>query len=465
MLEKATRDLEQQKVGRLMWQYFLPAFIGVMMNALYNIVDRVFIGRGVGALALSGLSVIFPIMILVAAFGMLIGVGAGVRISINLGKKDYSQAEKVLGNSLSLMVIVSLLVTVVGFIVKNPLLHLFGATGETIGYANDYLDIILLGTIFQVVGFSLNNIIRSEGNAKIAMHSMLLSAGTNLVLDPIFIFVLKMGVQGAAIATVISQVLLTLWVLRHFTGSKSIVKFHLSNLKLEPVIIFRILSIGMAPFAMQLAASLVQATFNTQLIRFGSDVAVGAMGIINSVVIMIIMSMIAINMALQPIVGFNYGARNFHRVKEAWFMAMKAATLIAVVSFVVVQVFPGEIVRLFNNENEELFNIGVKGLRIFTLMLPVVGYQVIVSSYFQSIGKAGIAMFLTLLRQVIVLTPLLFILPKFFDLTGVWMASPISDLISACIVLFVTLREVKLLNRLQQHELEEMNEPVSEIAQ
>lgn len=465
MPEKATRDLEQQKIGRLMWQYFVPAFIGVMMNALYNIVDRVFIGRGVGALALSGLSVIFPIMILVAAFGMLIGIGAGVRISINLGKKDCRQAEKVLGNGLSLMVIVSLLVTVVGFMVKNPLLRLFGATGETIGYAKDYLNIILLGTIFQVVGFSLNNIIRSEGNAKIAMYSMLLSAGTNLILDPIFIFGLKMGVQGAAIATVISQILLTLWVLRHFTGSKSIVKFHLLNLKLEPVIIFRILSIGMAPFAMQLAASLVQATFNTQLIRFGSDVAVGAMGIINSVVIMIIMSMIAINMAMQPIVGFNYGAKQFHRVKEAWFLAMKSATWVAVISFIAVQVFPGEIIRLFNNENKELFQIGVKGLRIFTLMLPVVGYQVIVSSYFQSIGKAGIAMFLTLLRQVIVLTPLLFILPKFFDLTGVWMAGPVSDFVSACIVLFVTLREVKLLNKRQEEEAEEKKKPVSELAQ
>ena len=350
------------------------------------------------------------------------------------------------------MIIVSLLVTVIGFVVKNPLLRSFGATGETIGYANDYLDIILLGTIFQVVGFSLNNIIRSEGNAKIAMYSMLLSAGTNLVLDPIFIFVLKMGVQGAAIATVISQVLLTVWVLRHFKSSRAVVKLHVRNLKLEPVIIFRIVSIGMAPFAMQLAASLVQAIFNTQLIRFSSDVAVGAMGIINSVVIMIIMSMIAINMALQPIVGFNYGARQFHRVKEAWFLAMKSATWIAVISFIVVEIFPGEIVRLFNNENEELFRIGVRGLRIFTLMLPVVGYQVIVSSYFQSIGKAGIAMFLTLLRQVIVLMPLLFILPKFFNLTGVWMASPISDFISATVVFFITLREVKILNELQRVE-------------
>ena len=465
MTEKTTRDLETKKIGRLMWQYFLPAFVGVMMNALYNIVDRVFIGRGVGALALSGLSVIFPIMILVAAFGMLIGVGAGVRISINLGKKDHLQAEKVLGNGLTLMIFVSLLVTVGGFLVKDPLLHLFGANHTTISYANDYLDIILMGTVFQVVGFSLNNIIRSEGNAKVAMYSMLLSAGTNLVLDPVFIFGLNMGVKGAAIATVIAQILLTLWVLRHFTGTKSIVKLHVNHLKPDRVIIFRILSIGMAPFAMQLAASMVQAVFNTQLIRFGSDVAVGAMGIINSVVIMIIMSMVAVNMALQPIVGFNYGARQFGRVKEAWFLAMKAATWVAVISFLAVQVFPGEIIRLFNNENRELFQIGVKGLRIFTLMLPVVGAQVIVSSYFQSIGKAGIAMFLTLLRQVIVLMPLLFVLPLFFNLTGVWMAGPVSDFVSACIVLFVSLREVKLLNKLQEEEVEKKKKPVTEMAQ
>lgn len=459
MIQGHIKELEERSIGRLMWKYFWPAFVGVFVNALYNIVDRIFIGQGVGAIALSGLSVVFPIMILIAAFGMLIGIGAGVRISISLGKKDLTQAEKVLGNSFILMILVAVLVTIIGFVLKTPLLESFGAGKETIGYAQEYLNIILLGSIFQVIGFSMNNIIRSEGNPRIAMYSMLISAGTNVILDPIFIFGLDMGVRGAAIATVISQFVLTIWVMAHFLSSRSVLRLRLKNLKLEPGIIWNIITIGMSPFAMQIASSMVQATYNTQLVKHGSDVAIGAMGIINSVSIMIVMSIIAINMASQPIIGYNYGAKRFDRVRRTWDLGMVAATVIAVTAFILVELFPGTIIRLFNDDNQELYTIGVTGIRIFVAMIPLVGWQIISSNYYQSIGKANISLFLTLLRQVIVLLPLLAIFPTLWGITGIWIASPVSDLIASCIVFLFFRSERKKLNQLIESQSLQEKQP------
>ncbi|MCX6238075.1 MAG: MATE family efflux transporter [Bacteroidia bacterium] len=442
-------ELGEKNITGLIWKFFWPAFIGVSVNALYNIVDRIFIGRGVGALALSGLSVVFPIMILVAAFGMLIGIGAGVRISINMGKKEFNVAERVLGNGFVLMIIVGIFVTVIGFIVKTPMLRSFGANDQTIGYAQDYLNIILLGSVFQVVGFSMNNIIRSEGSPRNAMFSMIVCAGVNVVLNPIFIFGLGMGVKGSALATVISQFILMFWVISHFLSKRSVLRLRLENMKLDWSIIWQIVTIGMAPFAMQIAGSLVQATYNTQLIRYGEDVAVGAMGIVNSVVILIVMAIVSINMAIQPIIGYNFGAGNYGRVRQAWNIGIKAGTIIAIIAFILVELFPGSIIHLFNHDDPQLYAIGVKGIRIFVLMLPLVGFQVICSNYFQSIGNAKISLFLTLLRQVIVLLPLLTILPMYWGITGIWMASPISDFIATCVV-FIFFR----IERMKLHQLE-----------
>ena len=440
--------LENTSVKSLLWKYFLPAFTGVVINSMYNVVDRIFIGQGVGAIALSGLSAVFPIMLIMMAFGMLIGIGAGVRISINLGKKDYARAEWVLGNSFVLMIIVSAIITIIGFLIKDPLLRMFGVGDDTMYVANEYLNIILYGSIFSVVGFSLNNLIRSEGNANIAMYSMLISAGTNIILDPIFIFVLDMGVAGAAWATIISQFILCIWVIQHFRGSKSIIKLRAINFKLNWQIVFYILTIGFAPFSMQLAGSFVHALYNVQLIEYSSDIAIAAMGVINSVAMLIVMTVVAINMAAQPIFGFNYGAQNYARVKECLILCMKAATGIVIIGFLAVQLFPEIIVKAFNNSNEELLEVGAYGLRIILIALPVVGFQVIVGNYFQSIGKAGISVLLTLMRQVILLIPLLFILPNFMGLTGVWLASPIADVGSAMISGAFLLRELRKLNRM-----------------
>ncbi len=449
-MNEKTKDLAELSIPKLMLKFFIPAFIGVFVNALYNIVDRIFIGQGVGSMALSGISAIFPVMLIVMGFGMLIGIGAGVLVSINLGKHDQNKAEQVLGSSFLLMLLVAVVITIIGFSIKGPLLRSFGATAETIGYANDYLDIILAGTVFQVVGFSLNNIIRSEGNAHTAMLSMLISAGTNLVLDPIFIFGFGMGVKGAAYATVISMIVLTIWVLLHFRSSKAVVRLKRENIVFDRVILFEIIAIGMAPFFMQIANSLVQGLLNTKLIAFGGDLAVGAMGIVNSMATMIVMAIVAINMASQPIISFNYGAKSYQRVKDTLRIAMIAATGIAVFAFVMVEALPGAIVKLFNSSDAGLLDLGKQGLRLGLMALPFVGFQVVAGNFFQSMGKAKIAVILTLLRQVIILIPLIFLLPNYLGLKGIWLSMPISDFCSAIVVVFILVNHWKKLSVLAE---------------
>ena len=427
------KELSSTPVRKLMWQYFWPSFIGIMAHSIYNIVDRIFIGQGVGAEALSGVSAVFPVMILMAAFGMLIGVGASAQLSLALGRKDVETARKILGNAVVLVFVVSISVTSLGFLIKTPMLRLFGANDITIGYANDYLNIILWGVLANQFGFSVNALIRAEGNARIAMYSMLISSGINIPLDAFFIFYLKMGVQGAAIATIISMSILCVWVLIHFRSKRCVVPLKLKYIRIQPSIVFAILSIGVSPFLMQAANSIVQGLFNYNLIKYGNDLAVGAMGIILSVTFIVITSIIALNMASQPIIGYNYGAKNFVRVKEALKTALITATLISTISWGIIHAAPEVIVRVFIGGHAELMELTVQGMHIFLIMLPIIGFQIVAGNYYQSIGKAFVAVFLTLLRQVIVLIPLLFILPSILGLKGVWMSGPISDTVAAVI--------------------------------
>lgn len=443
---KNVEELREAHVGRLMLKYFIPAFIGVFVNALYNIVDRIFIGQGVSAEALSGISVIFPVMLIMMGFGMLIGIGTGVYVSINLGKKDIKRAEKTLGTGFALMIISSILIMIITYSLKVPILNSFGSTQETFQYANDYLDIILGGVLFMVVGFSLNNVIRSEGNAKIAMISMILSSVTNLILDPIFIFGFDMGVKGAAYATVISMFVLMVWVLYHFIKSKrSVIKLYLKNIRIDWEITMEIIAIGMAPFSMQIAGSFVQGLLNKKLIYFGGDLAVGAIGIINSVLTLVVMAIVALNMASQPIIGFNYGAKAVDRIKQTLRITLIAATIISIVSYGLLEAFPGAIIKVFNSDSETLYQIAQRGLRMVVLVMPIIGFQVVASNFFQAIGKAGLSLFATLFRQVIALIPLLFILPSFWGIDGIWISFPISDTLSAIVVAFLLVREWKRL--------------------
>lgn len=428
-----------------MWKYFLPAFAAMLANSLYNIVDRIYIGQGVDALALAGLSVVFPLMMIVMAFGMMIGVGSAVRISITLGEKNYQRANRILGNALFLGVTIGIALAILGFAVRKNILEIFGAGPETLKYASDYFDIILIGIPFSMTGYSLNNIIRAEGNPRISMISIFISAGLNIILDPILIFGFNMGVKGAAYATVFSQFVLFIWVLVHFRGKKSVTKLDYSNIRPDMYIIKYIVSIGFAPFAMNVAASLVNAVMNTKFIKYGGDISVGAMGIVFSSTMMLVMTIISINMAIQPIVGFNFGAKLYCRVKDSVVLAVKYATLVATAGWLICMLIPGAVVSVFNSNNPELREAGIMGLRIYCAVFPVVGYQIIASSYFQAIGKAKLATLLSMLRQIIILLPLIIILPKFWGLQGVWIANPISDLISAVISFIFFRREFRKL--------------------
>jgi putative MATE family efflux protein len=439
-------NLEHEKIGKLMWSYFVPAFAAMMASALYNIVDRIYIGQGVDALALAGLSVIFPLMIIIMAFGMLVGIGSAVRISLSLGEKDYHRANRILGNALFLAFTLGIVLMITGFLVRDKVLMLFGAGPETLKYASDYFVIILAGIPFAMTGYALNNIIRAEGNPRIAMVSVFISAGVNIVLDPILIFGFHMGVKGAAYATIFSQFILFAWVLLHFRGKRSIVKLVIPNIYPDPYIIKHIVSIGFAPFAMNAAASVITAIMNTQFIKYGGDISVGAAGIVNSATMMMVMTIISINMAIQPIIGFNYGAGLYCRVKETAVKAIKYATLVATGGWLICMLIPGLVISIFNSDNMELRQAGIMGLRIYCAVLPVIGFQIIASSYFQAIGKAKLATFLSLLRQIIVLLPLILLLPRFWGVEGVWIANPVSDLVAAVITFIFFRNELRKLN-------------------
>lgn len=448
VLERNVSALQSMPVGRLLWKYYLPAFVGVTVGALYNIIDRMFIGQMVGPLALAGLSAIFPIMLIQMGFGMLLGIGGSVRTSMALGRKDYFSAERLLGHSFALMVVVGLFITLFGFLAKEPMLRLFGVSEQTYQYAGEYLDIILLGSPLSIVGYSLNNFIRSEGNARIAMQSLLLSAVVNVSLDALFIMVFGWGVAGAAWATFISLAVLAGWVLWHFRSRRSVMRLRWRHIGFSWSITWSIVTVGFSPFAMQIAASIVQSTYNVQLVRYGSDYAMSVIGIINSVAHLLVMAIVALNQSAQPIYGYAKGSEQWHRVRTCFHYCIVASLLIATAGFLLVQCMPGTIIRLFDAHDAELLAMGRKGMRIFFALFPLVGLQVVSAGYFQSVGKAGISALLSLLRQVIFLIPLLLLLPRWLALPGVWLATPISDAISGAICLYFVIRELRLLNRL-----------------
>lgn len=443
--------LRNESIGKLLLKFSIPAIIGMMVNALYNVVDRMYIGW-VGPLAMTGIGLNLPFMTLIMGFGMLVGIGAGANISLRLGQGKKDEAEKVLGNAVTLLVIIMGVITILGLIYKIPLLYLFGASDATIGYADQYITIILLGSIFQGLGFGINNIIRAEGSPKIAMYTMLIGAVINIILDPILIFTFDMGIAGAAYATVFSQMVSMVWVLHHFTSSKSMLKLKWPNFKLQKPLVLSILAIGISPFSMQVAASIVSVLSNTALKATGGDLAIGAMTIINAVAIFFLMPIFGLNQGTQPIIGFNYGAKAYDRVKEALKLAIIAATAICMFGFVLTQFFTVYLIRIFNND-PELMKYAVTGMRIFLCMLPFIGFQIISANYFQATGKASKAIFLSMLRQVIVLIPMLLILPPLFGINGVWVAGPIADFTASVLTAIFLFREMKHLDTSHAKEL------------
>ena len=429
---ESTNKLATESIGKLIWQYSIPSITGAVAMSLYNIVDRIFIGQGVGALAISGLSLTFPFMIILLAFGMLIGAGSASRLSITLGEGNIDKAEKILANALILTIIISGTAIVFSYIFMVDLLRLFGGTENTIQYAIEYMQIIIPGGILTALYFGFNNIMRASGFPRKAMYSILLGAIMNTILDPVFIFVFDMGIRGAAIATVISYFVGGVWVFSHFFGTSTSIRFRRKNFKLEKDIIISILSIGMSPFSMQFAASLVVIIINGTLLHYGGDLAIGAYGILNSVLTLVIMLIIGLNQGTQPIIGYNYGAKLHHRVIKTLKIGAVTATIMTSLGFIIFMFFSKSVVSVFTID-EELQTIAANGLRISVIMFPVIGFQIVVSNFFQSIGKAKIAIFLSLTRQFIFLIPCLLFLPRIFGLNGAWMSLPVADGLSTLV--------------------------------
>lgn len=426
----------------------------MLVSALYNIVDRIFIGNGVGSLGIAGITIAFPIMLFTMACGMLVGLGANSLISIRLGEKKQAEAELIMGNAVMLFIWLSVIITAGGLIFLEPLLRSFGASDTVLPYARDYTAVILWGTLFQSIGFGMNNFIRAEGQPRIAMVTMLIGAALNLLLDPLFIFVFGWGIKGAAFATVLSQLVSALWVLYYYVGGKSVLKLHLRNMRLDWIPIRSILALGSAPFFMQLAASLLSVMMNRALTTYGGDIAVSAMGVVNSVAVLFLMPIFGINQGVQPIIGYNYGARQLGRVRQALKLGILSATAMVMVGFTVTQLFSREIVAFFNPQDAALIDFGSQAIRIFLIFLPIIGFQIVSSNYFQAVGKPKHAMLLSLSRQVLVLVPALLILPRIFGVYGVLYAGPLSDLVASAITAFFILREMKALKHHAEHAAE-----------
>jgi putative MATE family efflux protein len=441
MKHKSPDNLQSESIAKLLWSYSIPAIIGTMANALYNIVDRIYIGQGVGALAISGLSLTLPIMLFFAATGMLIGAGSAARISISLGEKDKNKAEKILGNALVLTFIISAIVFTLSYIFLKDILILFGGSEETIPYAEKYLRIIIPAQILPTLTYGYNNMMRASGYPRKAMYTMLLGASLNIILDPIFIFGFDMGIEGAAYATVIAMFINCIWVMSHFLNKNNYIHFSRQNFKLERKIIFSIISIGLSPFLMHVSGSIINVIINQNLVKYGGDLAIGAYGIINSFVVLLIMAILGINQGMQPILGYNYGAKEYGRVKQTLKYGIIVASVITFIGFLIGTLIPEKVVRAFTAD-ENLMGVSVNGMRIYMSMFMIVGFQVITTSFFQSIGKAKIAIVLSLTRQVLLIIPFLYILPLFFHLNGVWMAQPTADTISSIIALSALLYQL-----------------------
>ncbi|WP_346928733.1 MATE family efflux transporter [Clostridium sp.] len=460
--------LGEEKITKLLLKFSIPAIIGMLVNALYNIIDRMFIGHipEVGNLAITGIGVTMPISTIILGFGMLVGIGTATTISIRLGQNKKEEAEKILGNAFTLIIIISLAITAIGLIWGKDILRMFGASSSTLVYAEEYMQIIFIGTIFNMLSFGLNHTIRASGSPNIAMASMLIGAITNVILDPIFIFTLGMGVKGGAIATVIAQIASAIWGVSFFLRGNANLRVKVKNFKLEKKIILAIFAIGMSPFSMQIAASIVQVISNNALRNYGGDLAIGAMTIVNSITMIILMPIFGLNQGVQPIIGYNYGAKKYDRVKEAIKYPQIAALIIATIGFLMVELIPGVLVKSFNSD-PELLSITKHGMRIFLSMIIFVGPQIIRTNYFSCIGKAKKSMFLSLLRQVILLIPCLIILPMIplpngetLGLTGVWMAGPTSDFISVIITNFMFKHEIKKLDNPDIEDGEVMGEAI-----
>ena len=434
--QKTPSALGSENIGKLLMQYAVPAIIAMTASSLYNMVDSIFIGHGVGTMAISGLALTFPLMNLAAAFGSLVGVGASTLISVKLGQKDYDTAQRVLGNVFVLNILLGVAFTVVVMAFLDPILYFFGGSDETVGYARDYMEIILLGNAITHLYLGLNAVLRSAGHPQKAMYATVATVIINTILDPVFIYGFGWGIRGAAIATIVAQVIALAWQLKLFSNKDELLHFHKGIFRLKRKIVFDSLAIGMSPFLMNVAACFIVILINQGLKKYGGDLAIGAYGIVNRLVFIVVMIVMGLNQGMQPIAGYNFGARRYDRVTKVLKLTIYYATAVTTFGFLVGMLVPRLVVSIFTSD-EELINLSAQGLRIVVLFFPIIGFQMVTSNFFQSIGMASKAIFLSLTRQVLILLPCLLILPRFWGAAGVWYSMPVSDLLASLIALFM----------------------------
>jgi putative MATE family efflux protein len=427
--KQAAFALGTKPVGQLLWQYALPAIVAMSASSLYNIIDRAMIGQLVGAEAIAGLGITFPFMNLSAAFGAAVGVGSSASISVKLGQRDYSTAQNLLGNTITLNLIIGFSFMVICLMFLDPILLFFGASDVTLPYAREFMTIILLGNMVTHMYFGLNAVLRAAGKPKHAMYSVLFTVAMNIALVVAFVWWFRWGIRGAALATVTSQTIALCWQIYLFSNKNEILHFKQGIYKLKKRLVSNIIAIGISPFLMNVTSSIIVIVMNNQFVRYGGDMAVGAYSIANSVVMMFFMFVMGVCQGMQPIVGYNYGAEKYDRMLRCLFMAIACATAILLVGWGLSMLFPTEIARIFTTD-ATLIDLAARGIRLDMLMFFVVGSQATITHFFQSIGKVKVSIFLSLSRQLILLLPMAYLFPLFWGLDGVWYSMPASDFLS-----------------------------------
>ncbi len=435
-------ELGTEKISKLLKQYAAPAIVAMTASSLYNMVDSIFIGQGVGTLAIAGLALTFPLMNLGAAFGSLVGVGSSSTISILLGQKNYEMARKVLGNVVTLNTIIGLVYMILVYAFLDPILYFFGASDQTLPYARDYMEIILLGNVITHMYLGLNAVHRASGFPRQAMMATIFTVIVNTILDPIFIFWFGWGIRGAAIATIIAQLLALIWIVKMMSDKNNAVHFARGTYVLVKRIVKDIIAIGMAPFSMNLAACFVVIVINQGLQRYGGDLAIGAYGIVNRIAFIFVMIVMGLNQGMQPIAGYNFGAKKFDRVHRVLIDTIICATCVTTFGFLIAELVPNAFIKVFTND-PQLLEICRDGIRIVFAVFPIVGFQMVTGNFFQSVGMAKKAIFLSLSRQLIFLLPCLLILPTFWGVRGVWWSMPISDALASIVALFLLVNQIK----------------------
>ena len=425
-------ELGTQPIGKLLMQYAIPAIIAMTASSIYNMVDSIFIGQGVGPLAISGLAITFPFMNLGAAFGAMVGVGASTLISVKLGQRDYGTAQTVLGNVITLNLIIGIAFSIITLMFLDPILYFFGASADTIGYARDYMLIILAGNVFSHMYFGLNAVLRASGHPQKAMYATINTVVINTLLDPLFIYVFDWGIRGAAIATIIAQVISLVWQFKILTDKNELLHLRRGIYHLQSKIVKNIIAIGLSPFCMNVASCFIVIFINKGLKEYDGDLAIGAYGIVNRLVFICVMIVMGITQGMQPIAGYNFGAQQFDRVTRVLKLSIYGATAMTTLTFLVGELLPDVAVRLFTTD-EGLISRAAEGFRIVVLFFPIVGFQMVTSNFFQSIGMANKAIFLSLTRQLLFLLPCLIILPTFMGAAGIWWSMPISDLTASLV--------------------------------